>query len=612
MGLILGIVASFVPVLVIGGIIAAVVILLRRRQGDGEDPGIGTLKRLYFYTISFAALMALANGFFLLVDSAGDMLLGEDVFSHGETQLALGLALSLVGVPIWLFYWRLSLRAVAQIPWETQALARRLYLHLVLTVSAAVSVFGFVGLFRWWLGVEEFDGRHIAMPVVWGLVWAFHWRQVDLEKQDYSEDDGVRPLYVYAASMVGLVMLVVGLGSILQHLFSFAYGAISSTELMTLTGPGVWNNTMGTAMALAVTGGVVWSWHWHWGANTTGIRAAGAGEGVRQVYLYIFTIFPGSTTVVVSLSIVLFRLISWWLGSADFLGPGDYFRALPNAIAVLVAGGAVWGYHWAVAKQESAAVGSLPEARRAYRYLVSGVALGAIGVGLVALLGVGAGTVFPLGGEELASTGWWHGQFALAMTLLALGVPLWGFHWLSAQRQVISAGAVELVALPRRVFVYSVFGVAVLIGLISLSWVLFLVFKDVLEANISIGVIQQAKLPLGMALVAGSIGFYHWLVLQEDRRALAESPLEVREEPKVLKNITALIPDSAQPAIRRLEEGLGYAIRTWKRLDGAETIGGLTEEELDNARRRIADAPGDQILVSIDASGIIVVPYRDS
>ena len=137
-------------------------------------------------------------------------------------------------------------------------------------------------------------------------------------------------------------------------------------------------------------------------------------------------------------------------------------------------------------------------------------------------------------------------------------------------------------------------------------------FKDVLEANISIGVIQQAKLPLGMALVAGSIGFYHWLVLQEDRRALDESPLEVREEPKVLKHITALIPDSDQPAIRRLEEGLGYAIRTWKRLDGAETIGGLTEEELDNARRRIADAPGDQILVSIDASGITVVPYRDS
>ena len=240
------------------------------------------------------------------------------------------------------------------------------------------------------------------------------------------------------------------------------------------------------------------------------------------------------------------------------------------------------------------------------------MALGAMGVGLVALLGVGAGTVFPLSGEELTGTGWWHGQFALSLTLLAVGVPLWGFHWFSSQRQVISAGTVELAAVPRRVFLYSVFGVTVLIGLISLSWILFLVLKDVLEANISIGVIRQAKLPLGMALVAGSIGFYHWLVLREDLRALAEAPLEVPEEIKVLKNITALVPDAAQPAIRRLEVSLGSAIHIWKRLDLAETIRGLTEEELDDARRRIADAPGDQILLTIDDSGIVVVPYRDS
>ena len=229
MGLILGIVASLVPVIVIAGIIMVVVILIRHRQRDSDDPGIGTLKRLYFYTISFAALMAVANGVFLLVDSVGDVLLAQDVFSSGETQLALGLALSLVGVPIWLSHWGLSLRAVAQIPWETQALARRLYLHVVLTISAVVAGFGFVGLFRWWLGVEGFDGRHIALPVVWCLVWAFHWRQVDLEKRDYPAADLIKPLYVYAASLAGLVMLLVGVGIILQHLFLLVYDSIAFT-----------------------------------------------------------------------------------------------------------------------------------------------------------------------------------------------------------------------------------------------------------------------------------------------------------------------------------------------------------------------------------------------
>ena len=373
MGMVFGIVDSFVPLLVIVGIIAAVVMLVRRRSGNGEDPGIGTLKRLYFYGISFAALMASAVGAFLLVDSAGDALLGRDIFTRGQTQLALALALTLVGVPIWLLHWSLARRAVRQVPWETQALARRVYLYLVLAVSAAVAAFGFVALFRWWLGAHEFDGLHIALPVVWGLVWAFHWRQVDLEKHSHPADDAVGPVYVYAASLAGLVMLLVGLGVILQRLLLPAYDAMFATELLASTllastNAALWSDTVGTALAVAVTGGVFWWWHWHRAARPPRSETA---TDVRQVYLYIFAILAGSATVVVSLSIVLFRLLSWAFGRPDFGGADDYFRFLPSALSALVAGGGMWGYHWAVVQQESRAIGELPASRRVYRYLVS-------------------------------------------------------------------------------------------------------------------------------------------------------------------------------------------------------------------------------------------------
>ncbi len=104
----LGIFTSFFPILVIVGIIWLIVVLVRRRRGGEEplDPGIGTLKRVYYYGLSFVALMVTASGIVLLVDFAADGLLGPQVLSGGETKLALGLALTLVGTPIWFIHWK--------------------------------------------------------------------------------------------------------------------------------------------------------------------------------------------------------------------------------------------------------------------------------------------------------------------------------------------------------------------------------------------------------------------------------------------------------------------------------------------------------------------------
>ena len=39
----------------------------RRRVDDEADPGIGTVRRLYFYIVSFVALMMASNGIVLLI-----------------------------------------------------------------------------------------------------------------------------------------------------------------------------------------------------------------------------------------------------------------------------------------------------------------------------------------------------------------------------------------------------------------------------------------------------------------------------------------------------------------------------------------------------------------
>ena len=159
---------GLLPILVIGGIIWAIVVLMRRRKGGEEfpDPGIGTLKRVYYYGLSFVALMVAATGVILLVDVTLDGLFGPQVLSGGTTKLAWGLALTLVGAPIWYFHWRLADRAIQQFPTEAQALARQVYLYLVLAVSAALAAYELVELLRWAeFGFPPGLGRHLGLPL---------------------------------------------------------------------------------------------------------------------------------------------------------------------------------------------------------------------------------------------------------------------------------------------------------------------------------------------------------------------------------------------------------------------------------------------------------------
>ena len=176
--------------MVIGGIIWVIVVLVRRRKGGEEfpDPAIGTLNRVY-YGLSFVVPMVTASGVILLLDYVAAGLFGPRVLSDGDAKLALGLALTLVGAPIWFSHWRLADRAIHQFPTEAQVFARQVYL-LVLAVLAALAANKLVELLRWMPGAEKFDGLHLAFPLVWGGIWAFHWRLESRSDNFQAPDKG--------------------------------------------------------------------------------------------------------------------------------------------------------------------------------------------------------------------------------------------------------------------------------------------------------------------------------------------------------------------------------------------------------------------------------------
>jgi hypothetical protein len=503
----------------------------------------------------------------------------------------------------------MALGAVQKLASEAQAFSRQLYIYLVLGISGALFAFGLVSLLRWLLGSGEFNGNNLAFPLVWGSIWAYHWHLQSLDASRTEDGATVRRIYVYITSVYSLVMLAVGVGIVIWRPLKEAYLALFTTELMISSGgfwDSVWSDTTRAGVATLVVGGLLWWWHWN------RVARGDASSHLRQVYLYLLAVLGGAVTVVITLSLLLYVVLQWFIGVPGAAGAAAHFGAVPGMIAVLVPGAALWGYHWAVVQQESLmATGRWPAARRVYRYLVAALGLSTLSVGLVMVFLVALGVLIPQAGTQLSDAGWWRNPLVLAITLLIVGVPIWSYYWFGVQREVAVGPVQERAAQSRRIFIYGVFGIATLLVLGNLSALLYTFLRDVLEGGLSWQVLQDAKWSAGTLLMAGAVSVYHWLVLKEDRQ---EMP--AREETPVpgvqaAKELIALAAQSAQDSVRALESRLGVPIRVWRRLDSGDSPH-LTEEELETVRDEIANAPGNRALLILDASGVRVLPYRET
>ena len=606
---VLSLFAGLIPLLVIAGIITAIDMLVRRRGQDAHDTGIGSLKRLYYYGLSFVALGVSAPGLILLIDFLFDSLIGPSALSRGQDQLALGLALTIVGTPVWFLHWRLALNSVEKFPAEAQAFSRQVYIYLVLGLTAALCSFGLVSLLRWLLGSGDFNGFNIAFPLVWAGIWGYHWHVQNLNVQRTRIGATVRRVYVYITSLYSLFMLVFGVAIVIWRPLKEAYAALFTTQLLLSGDVGfwasLWTDTTRTGVAILIVGGGLWWWHWHRAAK------GDTDSMLRRVYLYLFAVLGGAATVVVTLSMVLFDVLQWLIGQPGFMTVGGHFRDLPGMIAALVPGAALWGYHWAQVQQESLlSAEKWQSARRVYRYLVAALSLVTLSVGLVMVFLVAMGVLLPEGGSQLLDAQWWRNPMVLGVTLMAVGTPMWSYHWFGVQRQVATGVIEERTAQSRRVFIYGVFGVATLMVLGNLSALLFMFLRDLLEAELSLQLLQDARWSIGTLLMAGAISAYHWLILQEDRRGIPAWKETPASQVPVSKDLIAVAPDTAEDLLQRLESRLGVPIRVWRRLEVGDTPS-LTDGELDAVRVEIINAPGNRALLIVDTSGVRVLPYAE-
>ena len=561
---------------------------------------MSTIRRLYFYGVAFVALVIAANGTAFVLRYLVDLALGRQIFGGAGGQISAGLAMVLVGAPVWGLHWALAQGQVARQPLEAGAVLRKLYIFGVMFVAALIGFLAVRSLLRWALDLDAFSSIWLAQLLVWGVAWAFHWAQERREGQPSPGARTVRRWYVYLTSAYSLGTLAIGVAIALSSLLGYAYDSWTGASLLNARDT-LWTPAVRSAFASVLGGTAWWTFHWLY-------LARGDTEStLRQVYLFLYAFLGGAVVVLTATANLLYTFLQWLLGDPDASPAAPHFRSVTQTLPVLLVGAGLLAYHWAVVKEEAerrqAGTGRRMGAQRSFGYIMAALGLASLVAGASLLLGLLIG--FVVGAQErLTEPDAWRGALALALTFLVIGGPLWLYVWARVQRRAQAGGVEERIALPRRIFIYATLGILALIALGTLTGLLAILLRSLLEGHLTLDFLREdGRWLLGTALTVGAFLPYYWQVLREDQRAGAEVATGRRE-------VTLIVSEQAIDLAERLEEALGTRPRVLRVTAPLETIPPIGPEELQTLVQRVREAPpGPVLLVALD--GVVrVYTYR--
>jgi hypothetical protein len=300
-----------------------------------------------------------------------------DAFGSGAIgQLANGIALLLVGTPIWVYTWRTIQHSLVDEA-EARSLLRLFILYVVVFISVGVVLVSsgniIYVLLRWLLGetisvsgilLEINDPISYAIP--FGVVWAYYGRVLSAEMNalpDAPRRAGLRRLYYYILALFGLGATFIGTQLLLYYLIDIAFSQSV-----------VWGNTLRNNLAAAIAALLVGLplWLLTWRPMAREARTAGeTGDHARRSllrkgYLYL-VLFVGVLGVMFSAGTLLFEVLSALLGdSADNL-----LLEVLQLLTVMVLFIILSAYHWQAIRGDNRLAGqSLAKLHAQYPVLI--------------------------------------------------------------------------------------------------------------------------------------------------------------------------------------------------------------------------------------------------
>ena len=478
--------------------------------------GVQTVRRVIIYLLLLTMVIIAAIGVSGLLERALDV--GNTLVDNGSDGLAQSLAFALIAGPLAALLWWLT--------WRESAIARdraSVAWPVYLLVASTVTLITFTTtLFTWGgsivSGFWQWSG--LAVPIVWGLVWLWHYWMWRHPAKGPTRLVGVTPAI---ASLIGLAF---GTGGLVFALASLIDLAVDSFSAVVVSGDG-WQPIV-QSLIWAVGGAVIWWWHWF----RAGVRTQSTGfSNVLLVFITGFASFAlFAFGAVITLSVVLELLTGSEEPLIITLDPLGY------AIGSAAFGALVMVFHLRVVAAHPPVIG------KAVQLVTSGVALAvaATGVGVTvnALL---ATLATPLVGNNTRSL------LLGGISALVIGGALWWASW-----RPRTASTTERASTPgRRVYLVVIFGVSALVALITLLVIGYQLFSFALDGTSGDSLVERIRAALGLLVATVLVAAYHFSLWRRDRAVAV-----VHETPRTIGRVTVVTSaESGAPV-----EGLAQAI----------------------------------------------------
>lgn len=324
-------------------------ILMHSWKEISERENYANIRRLYRYIWMLLGLLMLVLGIqqnirFLLYQPAS--ILG----AQNREMYINGLSLILVGTPIWLYMWNL-IQVTVREKLETYSSLRLGILYL-LSLGGVITVlttagFTFHTILMQLLGANipfaEFISR-IGGPVSVGIplaaVWAYYGGWLNQEINSYNEivrRAGMKRLYYYILSFIGLVTAFVGLALLVSFVIEI------------IAGHAIWGETLrprlSAAIATLISGLPLWLVTWRLMQSEAGNEDEMGDHArnslVRRTYLYlaIFAcVIGGMVSAIMLIYTILFGILDHRSDS--------FIQDILNRTQLLILFASFLAYHW--------------------------------------------------------------------------------------------------------------------------------------------------------------------------------------------------------------------------------------------------------------------------
>jgi hypothetical protein len=561
----LGILGSFIPLLILGGIIFLVAKLMSKRDKTTDEGAGVAIRRFFQYSVMLVMLVLASFGVSGLINAAVSA--GSRITTD-TAETALSIAFVFVGLPVFVGLAIYTARKLRTDPREQHSTGWAVYLTVAL-FGSLVTVMSLAGAFL----AELLDDRSVDRAIginatVWAVVWVGHW-WVARRKGDPQRLQAQLLLGSAAGLIVTFTGITVGATVVLSQIYDWLFGvSIINLGREPLVG----------SLIILVVGVPVWWWYWFRHG-----RYLNRGP-LWLAYVLLLGVLGGAIAVIVGTGVMVFGVLAWLIGDPGTASAVSHFEFIPAAIGSVVAGSVSWLYHATLLGERGERTRT--EVDRVYDYLLSGAGLIVAASGVTTLITV---SLKALAGRGLTSFQSGNAT-AVALTLLVVGVPLWWRYWATIQRYRRTASDAELRSVTRRIYIFLLFGVAGIIAVVNLIVIVFIIFDDILVGDFGSITLDTASVPIALLLTAGAVAGYHFVIFREDRAAMHDVT-----QPTLARAV--IVGTRTDPIVGSIRSDIGASV----------TVIDVTSDPIIAADIQEALT----ILQTTDHRSMVVIPHED-